>query len=169
MKGGSHRPTARGWSNLSEDNGESVDIGGNVLVMLAGGTLLVGDCVLVNASGGQVAKTAVAADYQRVVGIVVGGENTNMEVLQDDALIGALVAATINQRVIVCISGICKAIADGTVSVGSKLTGGTATAGRVKAGVITTDLVAGQSGSFVGTSLTATTVGLVVRVLVGIH
>lgn len=167
MRGGSHRPFAAGWVHYSEDNGESVgQIGGSVVSLLAGASLFIGDIVYISALD-TVNKTLVAATQLATVGVVVGGDGTNMSVMQDDALIGVTVAATVGQKVLVAVIGIVKVLSDAAITLGNKVAPATATtAGRAKTGLATTDLVAGDSGRLIGTALnTVAGAGLVVRVL----
>lgn len=139
MKGGSHRPTAQGWVNYSEDNGETpAEIGGGVVCLTAEVNLNVGDVVYTSAAvAGNVNKSAVAATtLDRICGIVVGGDNTNMEVIQDDSMIGTLLAAAAGKRVLVAQIGIAKVLADAAIAgIGAKLIDSVVVAGRVAAGV----------------------------------
>lgn len=163
MKGGSHRPTAFGWINHSEDNGETAnEIGGTVVPMIAEVALNIGDVVYMSAvTQGNVNKSAVAATtLDRIVGVVVGGEDTEMSVIQDDALIGTKQAAAAGRKVLICISGIAKVLADAAIAtVGTKVIDSVVVAGRVAAGV--------TKGHIVGIALqTAAGVASVVKVLV---
>lgn len=163
MKGGSHRPSAHGWLNMSEDNGETIgEIGGIVVPLKAEASLFVGDVVYLSATVlKQVAKAAVlATTLDRVVGVVVGGAQTNDEVVQDDALIGARVAALTGEKVLVAVAGIAKVLADAAIaSFGSKVIPSVVVAGRVAVGV--------TKGQIVGHALdTAAGAGSVIRILI---
>jgi hypothetical protein len=139
MKGGSHRPTSFGWIHMSEDNGDTVgEIGGIVVPFKAEVALNVGDVVYLSATVlKQVSKSAVAATtLDRIAGIVVGGELTNNEVIQDDTVIGTLPAAAIGQRVLVAVAGIAKVLADAAIATfNGKVIDSTVVAGRVASGV----------------------------------
>lgn len=163
MKGGSHRPTAFGWINLSEDNGETIgEIGGIVVPLKAEVALNIGDVVYLSATVlKQVSKSAVAATtLDRIAGIVVGGDLTNSEVVQDDALIGVCPAAAIGGKVLVAISGIAKVLADAAIAgFNQKVIDSTIVAGRVAVGV--------TAGHVVGRALdTAAGAGSVIKVLI---
>lgn len=162
MKGGSHRPTAFGWINYSEDNGETAaEIGGGVVVLVAEVNLNVGDVVYMSAAvSGNVNKSLVAATtLDRIVGVVVGGDNTNMEVIQDDTAIGVLLAAAATRRVLVAQIGVVKVLADAAIATfGNKVIDSTVVAGRVAVGT--------TAGHVVGKLLnTAAGAGSVVRIL----
>lgn len=167
MKGGSHRPTAQGWVNYSEDNGETpAEIGGGVVCMTAEVNLNVGDVVYLSstAGAGNVNKSLTpATTLDRIIGIVVGGDNTNMEVVQDDPLIGTLLAAAATRRVLVAQIGIAKALSDAAIAtVGLKVIDGTVTAGRVAAGT--------TAGHVVGRALNTTgAAGVVVKILIDLQ
>lgn len=166
MKGGSHRPTAFGWINHSEDNGETVaEVGGAVVPLTAANDLNVGDAVIVSADD-SVDKSIVAADLYSVTGIVVGGDSTYGQVLQDDSEVGML-AAKAGEKVLVAVSGIVKVVASAAIAAGVNVTPDTVTAGQVKAATITTDLAAGDSGRIVGILLNAAAgAGSIVRMLI---
>lgn len=166
MKGGSHRPTAQGWVNYSEDNGETpAEIGGGVVCLTAEVNLNVGDVVYASAAvAGNVNKSLTpATTLDRIVGIVVGGDNTNMEVVQDDALIGTLLAAAAGKRVLVAQIGIAKVLADAAIAtIGTKLIDSTIVAGRVAAGV--------TAGHVIGRNMnTAAGAASVVKVLIDLQ
>lgn len=163
MKGGSHRPSAFGWINHSEDNGETAgEIGGVVVPLTAEVALNVGDVVYASAvTAGNVNKAAVlATTLDRVVGIVVGGQDTDNAVVQDDALIGVKQAAPAGGRVLVAIGGIAKVLADAAIAtVNTKVIPSIIVAGRVAAGV--------TKGQIIGTALqVAAGAASVVRVLI---
>lgn len=122
--------------------------GGRTLVLTAAGTLLVGDVVYYSAAN-TVAKSATAADYAAVVGVVVGGAQTSMLPVTDtDASIGTN-AALIGEAVMVQTEGLTKVIAAAAITIGTRLQV-TTTAGRVDDAVF----VAGQT---VGIALEAAT------------
>jgi hypothetical protein len=166
MKGGSHRPTSFGWINQSEDNGETAaEVGGIVVCLTAEVNLNVGDVVYGSAAvAGNVNKSAVAATtLDRIVGIVVGGDNTNMEVVQDDPLIGTLLAAAAGRRVLVAVSGIAKVLADAAIAgLNAKVIDSIIVAGRVAAGV--------TAGHVVGRNMNAAAgAASVVKVLIDLQ
>lgn len=166
MKGGSHRPTAFGWINLSEDNGETLgEIGGIVIPLKAEVNLNVGDVVYLSATVlKQVSKSAVAATtLDRIAGIVVGGDNTNSEVIQDDTAIGTLLAAAAGGKVLVAIQGIAKVLADAAIAgFNQKVIDSTVVAGRVAVGT--------TAGHVVGRALdTAAGAAGVIRVLIDLQ
>lgn len=161
-------PTNHGFIELDEaDKGYSLP-GGIVKRFKASGALNIGDAVLLSAAD-TVTKTTTTTNHKNRMGIVVGGTATGMRVMQGSTLIG-LAAAADTQDVLVCISGICYGIADGTtVALGDKLRLGTGTAGRLLDGTDTTDLAAGITGLIVGTALeTQGTAGGAVKVLVSL-
>lgn len=166
MLGGSHRPTAFGWLNLSENNGESVgEIGGICVPLKAEVALNVGDVVYLSATVlKQVSKSNVAATtLDRIAGVVVGGELTDNAVIQDDALIGTLPAAAIGQRVLVAVQGIVKVLADAAIATfNAKVIDSIVVAGRVASGT--------TAGHVVGHALdTAAGAGSVIRVLLDLQ
>ncbi len=136
MFGGSHRPTCFSYIGLEEDNGESTGgVGGLVDYLLnhSSGTLLIGDIVYYNNSAfGTVTKSATLSNYTQVVaGVVVGGAQTNNEILQDDAMIGTL-AANVSERVLVAYQGIVKVMSGAAITALVRVGPGTATAGRTE-------------------------------------
>jgi hypothetical protein len=166
MKGGSHRPTAFGWINMSEDNGETIgEIGGIVVPLKAEIALNVGDVVYFSATVlKQVSKSLTAATtLDRLAGIVVGGEATDNAVIQDDTAIGVLPAAAIGQRVLVAVQGIAKVLADAAIATfNGKVIDSTVVAGRVASGT--------TAGHVVGHALdTAAGAGSVIRVLIDLQ
>lgn len=170
MQGGSHRPTAFGWINHSEDNGETAgSVGGTAIRLIAGGSLFIGDTVILSAAD-TVNKGIVTGDHIRIIGVVVGGFNTDMSVLQDDALIGTFVASLVNQPVLVAIAGVVKVIADAAIAFGAKIAPSTTVAGRVRTAAVTTDLAAGDTGKILGTAMNAAAgAASVFRVLIDRH
>lgn len=147
---GSHKPTNFPWLMMSESLGEdNVGIGGMVIRAKAAAALNIGDAVFISAAN-TVNKSTTAADYQKRAGIVVGGENMFMTVLQDDDDIGEI-AADANEDVLVCIAGMCRGVAGATLAAGDRLIADGSTAGRLKVGAIITATV--DSG---GTTVTST-------------
>ena len=162
MKGGSHRPTSQGWVNYSEDNGETpAEIGGGLVCLTAEVALNVGDVVYLSAAvAGNVNKSLTpATTLDRIVGVVVGGDNTNMEVIQDDTTIGVLLAAAAGRRVLVAQIGVVKVLADAAIATfGNKVIDSIVVAGRVAVGT--------TAGHVVGRALnTAAGAGSVIRIL----
>src|SRR5690348_17146555 len=78
---------------------------GPTMVLLAGGTLLVGDVVYFTTAG-TVNKSTTSADYAAFAGVVVGGTATNMQFTADDASVVGTTAATVGQQVLVQYGGI---------------------------------------------------------------
>lgn len=143
------RPTGMGWVILEElpDNntiaGDPLP-GGLAKVFLAAAPLNVGDHVWISGLN-QVNKSVVAADHVKRVGIVVGGDLTNMEVQSEAAQVGQPAASNvaiagqpgnIPSRVIVCLQGVCWVIADAAIAVGTPIAGSILIAGRVRAAVL---------------------------------
>lgn len=137
----------RGIRPASDDVGPENFAGGDVIEQIASGTLLVGDVVYLSADN-TVAKAAVAANYVKFIGVVVGGESTNMQVAQDREIASAaqITAALNGKRVIVQINGIARVISDAAVATGA-VTGSAIVAGRIS----NTGATAGQ---IIGTALT---------------
>jgi hypothetical protein len=115
------------WSG-SEDEETADSPGGHFIVMLAGATLLVGDMVYLSAAH-TVNKSTTATLYPAGVGVVIGGENTYMQVAQEDNYVG-LSACDNTERVLVGILGKFKVIAGAAITLGNTLSGGTVVAGR---------------------------------------
>jgi hypothetical protein len=137
-----HRGSATDQNSAGNGNGGSVES------FIASGTLLVGDAVYLSADN-TVTKAAVAANYVKFVGIVVGGDSLNGFIAQDRDLQSAtqLTAALNGKNVIVQVSGIARVISDAALTTGA-VTGGAVTAGRVS----NTGATAGQ---IIGTILAA--------------
>lgn len=99
-------------------------------------SLLVGDAVHIIA--GLVNKSTTVADYVTRVGIVCGGRNTDMKVVDDYASVGVLLAkasTTQIEDVLVAVAGVYWGIADETLSAANNPVGiaaATTTAGRLK-------------------------------------
>jgi hypothetical protein len=161
MFGGSHKPTSLSYINLNEDNGETVaGVGGEVDVYQADVAMNIGDYVYLSATAlGTVTKSTTATNYANVrAGVVVGGEKTYMQAMQEDGVIGTLAAAA-NEKVIVMNHGICKMLADSAITALQQIGPGTVVAGRAKA-----DTTAGRG---IGVALQAQpTVGSPLRVRV---
>lgn len=103
--------------------------GGQCVVMLAAGTLLVGDVVYYSAAN-TVAKSSTAADYAGVVGVVVGGVQTNMQIASETPALVGTNAALVGESVIVQINGIATVIGAAAAVIGTRVQVVT-TAGRV--------------------------------------
>lgn len=126
------------------------EIGGEVAEFIAAAALNVGDVVFLSADN-TVNKSNTAANYNKFIGVVVGGESTGGYIAQDAQLTGtaAVVAASgVGKKVLVQYSGIARVISDAPVASGIPVTTGTTTAGRVIGGATA---IAGQ---IIGTSLT---------------
>lgn len=159
MKGGSRRPTNFSYINTNDDNAESPSTGGIIVPMLAAAALKIGDAVYLSAAD-TVNKSGVVADYQKTVGIVVGGFCTNMEILQDDNAIGVVEATkAAGQLVLVCIHGIAKSLSEAATAAGVRVTAGV-TPGRISA-------VGIAAGNSIGMTTSATAgVGQAQKVLI---
>lgn len=124
-----HRPTNIPYVTHRPDDDVNVGlVGGQVLQYTAGGTLNVGDCVLLSAAT-TVNKSVTKANYTSFIGVVVGGKQTDGRALTSSAEVG-LLAANINETVLVQISGQAYVVADSAVAIGINVSAG-ATAGRV--------------------------------------
>lgn len=167
---GSKRPTNLSFFQ-SQDDANLVDgdtPGGYVAVFKGEAALNIGDIVFLSAAH-TVNKSDDVADYVAVIGVVVGGYATNMEVLQDDIDVGEAACAA-GEPVLVGVLGKFKVVSDEALTLGNKITSGGTTAGRAAVADITTDLVAGNSGSIVGTVLETTTgAAEVVLALINVH
>lgn len=95
--------------------------------------LLVGDIVFM-LSNGRAQKTTNPVNYNILLGIVVGGDRTFGNILQDDLDIGTP-AALLLERVLVAWGGIVKGVADAAISAGDIIAAGVTTAGRVRTAV----------------------------------
>jgi hypothetical protein len=125
--------------------------GGEVVRLIAAGTLNVGDAVYLSAAG-TVAKAAVAANYQTAMGIVVGGRQTNggqgdQGIITATGQIGTL-AAKVGEYVIVQYSGIAIGVGQAAIAVGAKVTGDATTAGRLS-------ITGATAGQIIGFLVTA--------------
>lgn len=172
------RPTGMGWVILEElpDNntiaGDPLP-GGICKAFVAAAPLNVGDHVWLSGLN-QVNKSAVAADHVKALGIVVGGDLTNGEVQSEAAQVGQPAASNvaiagqpgnIPSRVLVCIQGVCWAVADAAIAVGLPIAGSILVSGRVRAAVLP---VAAADSRVIGRLLKASAAaGDVRQVLVG--
>lgn len=130
---GSHAAAGIPWQTLSEDLGEDADTSGGIVIRVkAAAALNVGDAVFMSAAR-TVNKSTTATDYARRFGVVVGGDNFEFHVLQEDGDVGEQAAAA-NKDVLVCVLGLCKVVAGGTIVAGDRLIADTGTAGRVIVG-----------------------------------
>lgn len=162
-QGGSHRPSNYPYNAATEENDDLPQIiapGGDCLYGKAAATLLVGDVVFLSATDTW-NKSGVVANYAGIVGVVVGGFRTAMQVVSDDALIGVAQAALITENVIVLVYGVAKVVTDGAIAVNTKVTA-SATPGRVST-------TGAASGNFIGgTMMVAAGAAAVVRLAVGL-
>lgn len=118
------------------------------VIMVAAGTLLIGDVVYLSADN-TVAKSTTAADYAAVIGVVVGGAQTGGLLTADDVANVGTNAALVGESVIVQTNGIATVIAAAALVRGTRLQVVT-TAGRV-------DDAAFVAGQTVGIALLAAT------------
>jgi hypothetical protein len=166
--GGSHRPTGLPWTINSESGAElPCSPGGDIKIYYAAvSTLLVGDIVFCSgfSSGSvgvqpQVNKSSTLANYTAsAMGVVMGGDNTNMSVLGppmssgidaiDTSFIGYPACTVINERVLVCVYGVAFVTSGVAIAASSRVT-----ASAVTAGYITT--VGYAAGSQIGQTLDA--------------
>lgn len=134
-------------SNVALDSNSGHPIGVLVVSLpaTAATSLLIGDAVFV-ASTGLLNKSTTVALYAGRVGIVCGGRNTDMKVVDDYASVGVLLAkssTTQIEDVLVAVAGVYWGIADETMAAASAPVGhgaASTTAGRLK----TTAPVAGR-------------------------
>ncbi len=136
-RGLSFSPNTIAWSAYSDELAEIAGgVGGETIVMNAAQAMNIGDGVFV--SGVDIVdKSITVLDYVARAGIVVGGQipaEGNMAILQHPSDIGEI-AAAINKPVLVCVGGICRAVADGIIAVGDVVEPDAVTAGRVSTGV----------------------------------
>lgn len=131
------KPTNFPWLVMSDRLAEDEQgLGGEVVVAKAGAALNIGDAVFISAAR-TVNKSAVAADYEKRLGIIVGGAKTGMRVHQEDGEVGIQAAAS-GELVLVCVRGFCKAIAGAAIAAGDRIVADTVTAGRVNVGATIT-------------------------------
>lgn len=107
-------------------------LGGSVIRLKAGVALKLGDAVYCSADE-TVSKSATSSNHDEVMGVVVGGENTNFQVIEDSAAYNVMTAADANEDVLIQISGICYVICAAAIAAGQRLVLDTGTAGRAKA------------------------------------
>lgn len=149
--------TGSGAPALGLDSQQSI----SAELYTAGQTLLIGDAVFFDVATSRVLKSLVLADQNKALGIVVGGDSTFGQILQNDQDIGEQ-AAILGRGVLVAWGGIVKAISDAAITNGDRVAAGTAaTAGRVKTAVAT-NFVLGLALNAAGAP------GVVVRILLGI-
>lgn len=163
-KGGSHKPSNYPYNVSTEDNNDiptTISSGGDCLNGKAAAALKVGDVVFMSATDTW-NKSGVVANYAGVVGVVMGGYQTAMQVVQDDALIGVAVAANANEPVLIMVFGVAKVLADLAIAaVNTKVTAGAGTPGRVST-------VGAASGNFIGGTMdVAAGAASVIRLAVG--
>lgn len=159
--GNAHNPTNFSFiEHAVDDFGADVNgkygyaVGGITSLFSAGATLNVGDLVYLSAAN-TVNKSAVAATVLgKLMGVVVGGWRTDMKALTRKLDVGTQ-AALVNEAVIVLSRGKYWVVSGAAITAADILTADTGTAGRVKTGTVTTDLVAGDSGRIVGNALEA--------------
>lgn len=161
MDGNSAEPTNNVFRRATvedvaaDSNGKyGYSVGGITTEYSAGATLNVGDVVYLSAANTVNKSLTAATVLGKVVGVVVGGAQTDMKALSSKSDVG-LAAALVNERVIVLYLGKYWVVSDAAVTAGDPLTPGTVTAGRAKTGAITTDLAAGDSGRILGNALEA--------------
>lgn len=136
-----HKPTRFPSLLVSVDDEARAQCGGRVLIFKAGASLLLGDCVFLSAAD-TVNKSVTTGDHVSVVGIVVGGRKTNMEVVNDRASVGVITVAATDEDVLVQIDGIAYVIPDATDAAGSIIMPDDATtAGQVEAGTTATKVI----------------------------
>jgi hypothetical protein len=124
--------TTVSWLELdATGRGIGSSLGGIIVRLEAGGTLLLGDGVTISADAGIVGKTASAGSQLTKIGLVVGGERTSMEVNETASDYGVVEAAHAGEIVLVCLLGIAYGIADGAVAAPVAVGLGTTTAGRL--------------------------------------
>jgi len=131
----SRRPTAFGAVALQSGDPTTTLSPATLITVIAPaqGVLLVGDFVFLNASG-QAQKSAVVANYDTRIGVVVGGKATDYRVVEDSAGFGATAAAAAGDEVLIAQAGVTYAIADVAIAAAGVLVGvgaAIATAGRV--------------------------------------
>ena len=123
---------SRQWIELNE-NSLGLQPGGLLIRGLAAVILNIGDAVNIDAAG-KVDKSATAGEQVSKMGVVVGGESTNMNPYTADTQVGDE-AAGVGEMVLVCILGIAHVITeDNTLdAIGEPFAQGTSVAGKVVA------------------------------------
>jgi len=136
QRGLSFSPNTIAWSAYSDELAEIAGgVGGETIVMNAVQAMNIGDGVFISALD-AVDKSTTLLDYAARAGIVVGGQipaEGNMAILQHPNDIGEI-AAAINKPVLVCVAGVCRAVADGIIAIGDIVEADAVTAGRVSTG-----------------------------------
>jgi|SRR6478736_2408542 len=145
------KPTHLPYVGLGVD-GDDIGVptyGGQIARYTASGVLKVGDIVYVSAAN-TVAKSNTQANYATFAGVVVGSlsDFDGATVNDDSNLLGA--SLTSGATVLVQISGIAKVVADAAITVGTRISQGATTAGRV-------DDTAFTAGQMCGIALGAAT------------
>jgi hypothetical protein len=141
IEGGSKNVSNTAWRGSGIQYGRA-RLGGDVIRLKAAAALKAGQVVYLSADF-TVNISATLTDHDEAVGIVVGGENTNMQVLEDPSAYNSFTVADANEDVLVQISGVAYVITDAAIAVGLKVIPDTVTAGRVKAGT-TAGLIVGK-------------------------
>lgn len=144
-------PTSLSWLKFNKDREDrtALAVGGECIVCTAAAALVTGDAVFVSATL-KVNKSATSANYAGFVGVVVGGDSTNMEAVYET---GRAAASGDGKLVLVQITGVAKMMAEGTITAGtnfSVIISGS-TAGKVIAGT--------TQGLMLGTPLTTSSTG----------
>jgi hypothetical protein len=94
----------------TSDQAAQGQVGGPCIEYTAGGSLNVGDCVLITAAN-TVNRSGVGTDYVAYVGVVVGGRRTGGLAVWD-LRSNALLAATAGEEVLVQYAGIANVVAN---------------------------------------------------------
>jgi hypothetical protein len=122
------KPTKFGFVLLNEVNNNGFAAGALVIAVAAAAALNVGDTVWFSADR-TVNKSAVAADHQKLAGVVVAGAP-----IYDPNLIAAGVAAATGagDTILIAIAGEVYVITDAAIAVGLRIAPSTTVAGRVR-------------------------------------
>lgn len=137
------------WVLVTDEGGDTeLACGGLVVRAKAGGTLKVGDAVIITGDG-TVNIDTVTGNHLKAAGLVIGGRSFGRNAIQRAADVG-LACALVNEEVYVCVQGLCYGVAQAAITAGAYVRPDTTTAGRLLTATITTDLVAGDSGKIVG-------------------
>lgn len=151
------RATNFRWLTSCEDVDLSADTpGGFVKPLIASGTLHVGDVVEVD---GDFTVGEAGVDSV-VIGVVVGGTRTDMNIHQDDIDIGTL-AAEADEIALVCILGTAKVVSSAAIAAGALLK-------AAANGTVATATVATDAGKILGVALEAAA-GAAEEILALIH
>lgn len=146
--------------------------GGTVIRRKAGGTLLIGDFVVLIPGINRVHKTLSNSYYcgGLKTGIVVGGAKTDYNVYTDASAVGAVTAAVAGEDVIILTRGVAYAICDATgIKAGSPFSAGRTTAGRIRGDfLISAALNSGNLVRSAGTATLAEILGSVDTLLDGV-